>query len=258
MPQIRDRPPNDIVLGLDLGQAADFTALSVTEVQTDFARRTERYAVRSLDRWLPHRYQDVVERVAALIPRLAVGVLVDPLNGAGVRVMRPNVSLVLDRTGVGRAVGDLFSAANLPVALQLISITGGADVARDPDGSGWRVPKRDLVGVVAVALQNGTLEFAEGMEHAATLRAELRNFRARISAAGHTSYGAGGGGDDWRQGSHDDLVLSVALSLWWGERKTSRGGEATAESYANVGGQDRADAIDALWEAEWPTPYSRR
>ena len=256
--RIHDRPPNDVIIGLDLTQSSDYTALAIVEVQADFARRTERYAVRSLDRWLPHRYQHVVERVAALIPKLAVGVLVDPLNGAGVRVMRPNVTLVLDRTGVGRAVGDMFSAADLPVALQLISIHGGDTVARDPDDTGWRVPKRDLVGVVAVALQNGTLEVAEGMEHAATLKAELRNFRARISSAGHTSYGAGGGGDDWRQGSHDDLVLAVALSLWWGEHKTSRGGEVIAESYANVGGQDRAGAIDALWEAGWPTPYSRR
>ena len=255
MPQIRDRPPNDIIIGLDLGQAADFTALSVTEVQTDFARRTERYAVRALDRWLPHRYQDVVARVAGILPKLIASVLVDPANGAGIRTMRPNVSLVLDRTGVGRAVGDMFSAANLPVDLQLVSIHGGDAVARDPDGSGWRVPKRDLAGVVAVALQNGTLEVADGIGHAATLKAELKNFRAKISASGHDSYGAG---DDWRQGNHDDLVLAVALSLWWGERGNTRGGDAVAESYANVGGYDRADAIDALWEAEWPTPYSRR
>ena len=257
MPRIYDRPPNDVIIGLDLAQSSDFTALAVVEVQADFARRTERYAVRSLARFRPLRYQHVVERVAAMIPKLAVGVLVDPANGAGIRTMRPNVTLVLDATGVGAAVADLFAEARLPVDLQFVTIHGGDQVTRDA-ARGWRTPKRDLVGVVAVALQNGTLEVADALEHAATLKAELKNFRARISAAGHTSYGAGGGGDDWRQGSHDDLVLAVAMALWWAERRHTRGGEAVAESYAHVGADDRADAIDALWEAEWPTPYSRR
>jgi len=225
----------------------------VTEVQADFAHRTERYAVRALDRWLPHRYQDVVARVAGILPKLTASVLVDPMNGAGIRTVRPNVTLVLDRTGVGRAVGDMFAAADLPVDLQLVSIHGGDAVARDPDGSGWRVPKRDLVGVVAVALQNGTLEVAEGIGHAATLTAELKNFRATISATGHDSYGAG---DDWRQGNHDDLVLAVALSLWWGEHQRAGVGRAYSYSYLGQGAED--DEIDAMWEAEWPTPYSRR
>ena len=256
MPQIRDRPPNDVIIGLDLAQSADFTALAITEVQADFARRTERYAVRSLARFRPLRYQHVVERVTDILPKLTASVLVNPLNGAGIQSMRPNVSLVLDATGVGAAVADLFAEARLPVDLQFVTIHGGDQVTRDAV-RGWRTPKRDLVGVVAVALQNGTLEVAEGMEHAATLRAELKNFRARISSAGHTSYGAGVGGDDWRQGSHDDLVLAVALSLWWGERRHTRGGEVIAESYANVGGQDPAGARDALWAAEWPTLHSR-
>ena len=252
--RIHDRPPNDIIVGLDLGQARDYTALSVTEVRTDFARRTTLYLTRTLDRWQPPRYQQVVDRVAAMMPKLTVGVLVDPTNGTGVELMSPRVTLVLDRTGVGRAVGDMFAEANLPVDLQLVTITSGSEVNQDPDG-GWRVPKKDLVADVAVAMQNGRFEVVEQLEHAATLRREMQTFRARYSLAGNQTFAAG---DDWRQGNHDDLVLAVALSLWWGERKTSRGGEVIAESYANVGGQDRAGAIDALWEAGWPTPYSRR
>ena len=254
MSEYRATPPNDVILGLDLGQSRDYTALSVTEVRTDFARRTTLYLTRTLDRWQPPRYQQVVDRVAAMVPKLTVGVLVDSPNGTGITLMRPRVTLVLDRTGVGRAVGDMFAEASLPVDLQLVTITSGSEVNRDPDG-GWKVPKKDLVADVAVAMQNGRFEVVEQLEHAATLRREMQNFRARYSLAGNQTFAAG---DDWRQGNHDDLVLAVALSLWWGEHTASRGGEVIAESYANVGAQDRAGAIDALWEAGWPTPYSRR
>ena len=42
---------------------------------------------------------------------------------------------------------------------------------------------------------------------------ELLNFRVKINiSTAHDSYEA------WREGDHDDLVLSVALSCWAGER----------------------------------------
>jgi hypothetical protein len=93
-----------------------------------------------------------------------------------------------------------------------------------------------------------------GIGHAATLRAELKNFRAKVSATGHDSYGAG---DDWRHGNHDDLVLAVALSVWWGERKNARGGDAIVQDYAHVGDQYHHDENDDPW-AEWLTPSRRR
>jgi hypothetical protein len=44
---------------------------------------------------------------------------------------------------------------------------------------------------------------------------ELDNFKAKINpATGHDSYGAGA---DWREGNHDDLVLSIALAVWYGQ-----------------------------------------
>jgi len=216
-----DERPNDIILGLDLGQAKDYTALSVTEVVGSPSGEPNRYAVRALDRFHPDRYQHVVDRVERMLPTLRQDVHVPPAGawGGSFTYVRPRVTLVLDRTGVGRAVGDLFTEARLDLDLQLVSIHGGDTVTTDPDG-GWRCPKRDLVGVVAVALQNGRLQIATQLDHAATLRAELKNFRARIGANGHDSYGAG---DDWREGNHDDLVLAVALSLWWGERSSGIG-----------------------------------
>jgi hypothetical protein len=69
-----------------------------------------------------------------------------------------------------------------------------------------------LVSGLQVLLQTERLKIAQDIPHAETFVAELRNFRVRISESGHDSYEA------WREGSHDDLVLSVAIACWLGER----------------------------------------
>jgi len=243
-----DAPPNAVILGLDLGQVSDYSALAVLEVQTTVGADAPVYAIRALDRWRPRRYQQVVERVAEIVSRLTVAVPVST-PGGGLALVAPAVSLVVDRTGVGRAVGDMFSEARLPVDLVLVSIHGGATISRDSDG-GWATPKRDLAGVVAVALQNNRLVIADRLEHAATLKAELTNFRAKIGANGHTRYEAGG--DDWRQGNHDDLLLATSMAIWFGEQKRAPGREMYSYSYL-----DDSPSDDDLGRGEWLARYAR-
>jgi hypothetical protein len=84
----------------------------------------------------------------------------------------------------------------------------------------FRVPKRDLVGVVSVRLQNRSLRFANAGPYAAILQRELLNFRVKIDpVTSHDSYAA------WREGEHDDLVLATAIALWWGDRQPVNTGE---------------------------------
>jgi hypothetical protein len=73
----------------------------------------------------------------------------------------------------------------------------------------WKVPKRELVASVQVGLQSRTLRVARDLVHAETLRSELAAFEVRVTAAANDTYGA------WREGTHDDLVLAVALTCWW-------------------------------------------
>ena len=69
-------------------------------------------------------------------------------------------------------------------------------------------------------LQNGQLKIAEGLSLRETLVKELLNFRVKINiSTAHDSYEA------WREGDHDDLVLSVALGCWAGERARPRRAE---------------------------------
>ena len=120
-------------------------------------------------------------------------------------------TLVVDHTGVGVAVVDLFEDAGLePWA---ITITGGDTVTWG--GRHIRVPKRELVTSTHVAMQTGRLLFAQDLADLPTLVEELGNFSYKISASGHDSYGAAA---EWREGSHDDLVLAVALAVWYAEK----------------------------------------
>jgi hypothetical protein len=75
-----------------------------------------------------------------------------------------------------------------------------------------------------VLLQNGQLKIAEGLALRETLVKELLNFRVKINiSTAHDSYEA------WREGDHDDLVLSVALACWAGERYLRRRARVTAK-----------------------------
>jgi hypothetical protein len=220
-------------VGVDLGQQRDYTAISVTErilLPTGAYTREPyydwdagvtrwhsveqgkpEYRVRHLERpVLGTSYVEVVERILELLESLRDTELV----------------LAVDTTGVGQPVADMLKAhlqkwleSNRQVRLTTgwITITGGDSVTK-AEGGGLRVPKRDLASAPLVLMQNGQLKIAAEMPLAETLRKELLNFKVKINiSTAHDSYEA------WREGDHDDLVLSVALACWAGERFPKRG-----------------------------------
>jgi hypothetical protein len=119
--------------------------------------------------------------------------------------------LLADKTGVGAAVVDSFYENGVyPIS---VTIHGGSAVTEEFGGAGgFRVPKRDLVASVQTLLQNGRLKIAPEMELAPVLKRELLNFRVKINpATAHDSY------EHWREADHDDLVLATALACWYRE-----------------------------------------
>ena len=226
-------------LGLDLGQARDYSALAIVEEQLYVGEAWEvellhlqdyekglsagwvspasltphqaklalrlshghgrpaevPLAVRHLQRFeLGTKYTDVVDSVAALVRS-------EPLRYV------PAVLLV-DRTGVGAAVLD--SCTHARIGAVAITLHGGSSVTRDPQRAGFRVPKRDLVTVTQVLLQNGCLRVAAGLPEAETLKRELLNFRVKIDPkTAHDSY------EHWRESEHDVLVLAVSMAAWF-------------------------------------------
>ena len=197
-------------MGLDLGQARDYTALAIIEkVMPDgdvpLYEKTEppmppepHVHVRYLERFpLGTPYPDVVRRVAGSKKEL------EKTSGS-------TVPLIVDATGVGVPVVELFREAKLrPVS---VWIHGGENVTSE--GRSFRVPKRDLAGVLQVLFQSGRIKVARSLREAETLMRELQAFRVKINLkTGHDSYEA------WREGDHDDLVLAVALACWYGVKR---------------------------------------
>jgi hypothetical protein len=152
-------------------------------------------SLRHLERFeLGTPYPQIVERVGAMLRT-------EPLRGR-------RWALVVDSTGVGAGVVDMFVHAGLyPIPL---TIHGGDTVHYQRPG--YRVPKRDLVGAVQVLLQNERLKIVRSLPEAAILRTELQNFRVKIDPrTAHDSY------SHWREADHDDLVLATALAAWFRE-----------------------------------------
>ncbi len=92
-----------------------------------------------------------------------------------------------------------------PVAL---SITGGRRM--NIGARGVTVPKRVLVQTLQAAFTSGRLKVAKGLPLADALLDELAAFQEKITARGHDTYAAA-------SGKHDDLVLAVALAVWFAE-----------------------------------------
>ena len=194
----RYEPAPRYTIGLDLGKTRDHTALCILERcgegdEAEFhARHLQRFP-------LGTAYPVIVVAVAKMIER-------EPLLNT-----RPR--LAIDETGVGAPVADLFRQAKLPVELHLVHITSGSTESYDNDTGVRYVPKRNLVSVVQVALQTDKLKIASSLPEAATLVRELQGFEVKITESANDTYGA------WREGSHDDLVLAVALALHTAKRR---------------------------------------
>lgn len=179
-------------VGLDLGQAQDYSALVVMEHD---GGRSDAVDIR---RWpLATPYPAIVADVGALLalPALAAA------------------ALVVDGTGVGRGVVDMFRASGTRRLVPVL-ITAGAHAHQDEHGY-WLVPKKELVGAVQVGLQTGKLKIAASLNHARLLLNELVQFQAKITDAANVVTGA------WREGQHDDLVLALALAQWYVPRLNS-------------------------------------
>jgi hypothetical protein len=121
----------------------------------------------------------------------------------------PGAELVLDLTGVGRPVYDLFQLEGLrPVR---VTITAGHEEIVD-DRGGHHVPKLVLISSVQALLHDSRLLIQKNLPEAPALRAELEDFRATVTDSGRWTFGA-------RSGAHDDLVLALALAVWRANRK---------------------------------------
>ena len=188
----------EFFVGLDLGQARDYSALCaverVLEVSLAEGAMLVTFNVRHLEIFpLGTPYSEVVETVGILMqqPELA-----------------HHTTLVIDETGVGRPVMELFQSAGMdPVG---ITITGGPKVTSS--ATGYVVPKAELVDALTVRFQNGRIKISPALDEAEKLKAQLEAFTVKINKRGRETFEA------MDEEIHDDLVLALSLAIWLGDR----------------------------------------
>ena len=61
---------------------------------------------------------------------------------------------------------------------------------------------------VSARLHTDELKIAAALSDAETLQEELKDFQRKVSDVGRATYNA-------RVGAHDDLILAVAIALWF-------------------------------------------
>ncbi|GAA2092611.1 hypothetical protein [Brevibacterium salitolerans] len=199
-------------VGLDLGSAADYSALVVVE------RVFVLPPLISLSQWhrQPAVYQGalVEERHVRLLRRWELGTPYPDLVADVARTMRSDLLrrdglLYVDGTGVGRAVMDMFYAESRVERLGAyepvgVTVTGGQEA------QGWNIPKKDLFAAIQAPLQLGTLKIAEGLPLGELLEKELTNFRLKIGPSGRESVDYARNAGD----GHGDLVSALALAMY--------------------------------------------
>ena len=236
-PRMPKYSPRRYSVGVDLGQANDFTAISVLEKvivppetamfspvgESPSNRLVEGSIVFDLVYLkrpkLGTPYDTIARRVADLICEL------EPQGAFG---ELGQVTLSVDGTGVGRGVVDMIdtefkrrgatSKAVPKVDFRRVSVTGSQTTLKRPTRANgyWSVPKKDLVFPAVAAFQQGKIRIGKVADREALVN-ELKNYRRTTNiATGNMAF------EPWRESDHDDLLFAVCLALWgWQTRRGS-------------------------------------
>lgn len=196
----------DTWIGLDLGQLVDPSAAVVLRrtFAIDAGGRIERTV-----RGHPLYRFDV-----AAIRRYPLGTSYPAIIQHVVRQLRRpefgrHPRLVIDGTGVGVAVVDMFRRALRPypdIECFDIVITSGRAVTHAGKWT-WHVAKIQIAGAIREALDAERLKIPREADEHGILKRELQDFKVKITEAGNETFSA-------REGAHDDVVLATALPIW--------------------------------------------
>ena len=217
----------DVVIGVDIGQKHDPTALAVVERQERDGE--DHHVVRHLERLpLGTPYPAVAERLAAVVAgvkarterqlrdmpvyagrptpfgeyREAVGTVREE------REVRPHVTLYVDATGVGQPVVDLLAVAGVkPTACYF---THGD--RRTVEAGQVTIGKAWLVSRLQALLQTVRIHLPQ-TDEARALARELQDYEIRVDQDANDKYGA------FKVGTHDDLVTALGLAVQPGPRR---------------------------------------
>jgi hypothetical protein len=181
-------------VGVDLGQARDHTAISVTELR--FNGYDPAMYVKKLHRFrLGLPWNNIVSKAKRLQHDLK--------QTAG----DVGITWAVDKTGSSGVIELLEDA--MPLAtIYKVNIHGGT-AATKFDGLNASVSKEELVGILVHAFEAKTVHLPSNSKHLNNILDELDHYEVRTNTTtGNQAYGV------FKFKKHDDLVTSLALSLW--------------------------------------------
>jgi hypothetical protein len=204
------------VVGLDIGQRRDYSALAIIEVipertgevihldheppfgtcQRCRPQLEDVFYVRDIGRLkLGTRYPAVGQHVADVVVTL---------NDRGIRPY-----LLVDVTGVGRPVLDIIEPklAKTDVYVSAVTFTGGDKLHGHLGSPEISMPKQLLVSRLQALMQTSRLRMPDN-ERIHALAEELRTYEVRVSEQ-TTNLTAGA----FKVGAHDDMATALGLAV---------------------------------------------
>ena len=193
------------LIAASVGVGIQPTAIAVIEQEVlknyNWVSETGALRLRHLERMeLTASYPALASRVSTLLetPEIKDG---EACGGADV---------VLDVTGSGRAILELFERADIrPI---VVTIAGAGVREELVEFNNWRVPKVELIGALRVVYETGRLLMAKKLDLVSALLDELREFKMRPPRIDPNDP------ESWRENEFDDLVFAVALAAWRASR----------------------------------------
>jgi hypothetical protein len=174
-------------LGLDLGQARDYSAIAVAE------RRTELTGTQDPVTYLHHtRTRTIVTHLQRIPLRTPYSEVVERVRSVVHRYPQRRLQILMDATGIGAVVREMMRDANLGVTTFGVTITGGSRVTLSYGG--YYVPRHDLLANLRVLMEKRMLEIHVRGPNAEALKTEFLRWG--------------------RRSAHDDLVFATALACW--------------------------------------------
>jgi hypothetical protein len=222
------------IIGVELGARMERTALSVIEhryVRTGeyeqkavyhpqryapaykdlqaYEKLATEYHVRHLERHGPPVfYKHVAKRVVELTQEVVAS------HGDGrdatccvvidiTRMGRPAHTLILQAI---RGASSAYANERAQIRTCSVTISGREGGATESEDVGYTVPRRDLVSQAVLLFEDDRLKIAQDLPLTRTLIEEFENFKPKEDPDEDLM--------GWRLAENDDLVLSVAISLW--------------------------------------------
>ncbi|WP_321476838.1 hypothetical protein [uncultured Paludibaculum sp.] len=203
------RLPPHLYFGLDLGQRRDPAALAILqrihEPTGEWNRVTWEpewellFRLRHVERFpLGTPYITIVSKVRHLI-RDCTGTILGGWPVAVGHPVNPRKTLVVDASGVGAPIVELFHRCDLDATLIPVTIIGNGSAHSDA-GSGYVVPRRDLVSNLRILLERGLLKIPTRLHDHDALRKEVLELQDRSGTR------------------RDDMAIALALASWWAAR----------------------------------------